>query len=151
MMSHPRENIATRWTKRALLAAGVLVAALLVGGLSAAPPAHALTIFTVNNTLDPGDGKCESNGNCTLRDAILAANSTPNVGGPDLINFNISGTGVKTIQPSSELPAVTDPVVIDGYSQRGSSPNTLAKGTNAKLKIQLDGTNAGEFTHGLAI
>jgi hypothetical protein len=37
-------------------------------------------------------------------------------------------------------------VTIDGYSQPGSSANTLTRGTNAKLLIQINGTNAGEFT-----
>jgi len=34
-------------------------------------------------------------------------------------------------------------VIINGYSQPGSSANTLAKGTNAKLLIQINGTNSG--------
>src|SRR5918995_1197097 len=55
----------------------------------------------------------------------------------------LGSSGVTTIFPSSPLPEITDPVTIDGYSQPGSSPNTLAKGTNAALKIQLNGTNTG--------
>jgi len=41
-------------------------------------------------------------------------------------------------------------VTIDGYTQPGASPNTLAKGTNAVLKVELDGINAG-FSDGLKI
>jgi hypothetical protein len=48
---------------------------------------------------------------------------------------------VHTIQPASALPEVTDPVIIDGYTQPGSSPNTLAKGDNATLEIELDGSS----------
>jgi hypothetical protein len=61
------------------------------------------------------------------------------------INFAIPGTGVKTIVVGATgfgaLPAITDPVTIDGYTQPGSSPNTKAVGKDAVLKIELNGTN----------
>src|SRR5262245_34937702 len=76
--------------------------------------------------------------------------TTPTRGGPDLITFNISGTTVHTIRPTSKLPSITDPVVIDGYTQPGASPNTLATGDNAVLKIELSGTSA-PGTDGLVI
>ncbi len=44
-----------------------------------------------------------------------------------------------SIQPLSALPPITDTVVLDGYTQDGASPNTLAVGDNAVLKIVLDG------------
>ena len=52
----------------------------------------------------------------------------------------------------TSLPTITDPVIIDGYTQPGSSPNTNGPelGTNAVLKIELDGSNAG-VTDGLFI
>src|SRR5262249_29821477 len=66
--------------------------------------------FLVTNTNDSGTG--------SLRQAILDANATTNLaGGPDVIQFNISGSGVQTISPSSQLPTITDPVLIDGYTQ----------------------------------
>jgi len=34
-------------------------------------------------------------------------------------------------------------VKIDGYTQVGASPNTLAVGNNAVLKVVIDGTNSG--------
>jgi len=84
-----------------------------------------------------------------LRAAIEEANAT---GGTDTINFNIEGgSGVKTIEPTKALPAITDTVVIDGYSQPGARPNTQAVGTNAVLKIELDGTNTGAGVNGLRI
>ena len=44
--------------------------------------------------------------------------------GLDTIAFNIPGDGVQTITLQSNLPTITDPVNIDGYTQPGSSPNT---------------------------
>ncbi len=123
-------------TNHYLKALAVLAALIVAAGLLAASaaPAHSAAVFTVNNTFNPGDGIC-NNAGCTLRDAILAANDTPGV---DTINFNIPGGGLKTIKPSSTLPTITEQVTIDGYSQPGASPNTLAKGTNAQLMIELD-------------
>ena len=69
---------------------------------------------TVTNTNDSGAG--------SLRQAILDANAAPGV---DTITFNIAGTGVRTIQPLTELPVITEAVNIDGYSQPGASANTL--------------------------
>jgi hypothetical protein len=47
-----------------------------------------------------------------------------------------------TTPSNGDLPEITGPVSIDGYSQPGASPNTLSKGTNAKLMIELDGAEA---------
>jgi len=133
----------------ALLGAMLFVALALVVGLG--KPAHAAsTTFTVNNTFDPGDGICNSSG-CTLRDAILAANANNNPAEQDRINYSIPGEGVKTIRPSSALPPIEEPVIIDGYTQPGASANALAKGTNANLLIELDGSNVGSSADGLLI
>ena len=124
--------------------ATVLVAALAVllatlGLLAVASPAHAET-FTVTNTADPGNGICNASG-CTLREAINEANGT---GSKDAIHFDIAGdTGVKTIKPKSQLPQIIWPVTIDGYTQPEASKNTLATGTNAVLKIELNGEDSG--------
>jgi len=56
------------------------------------------TTFTVTNTADSGPG--------SLRQAILDANGNP---GTDTIAFNISGSGVHTISPTSALPNLIDP------------------------------------------
>jgi CSLREA domain-containing protein len=135
----------------------LLVAASLVVGLLAARPADALT-FTVNETRDTADANltdpiCDASAlsgrQCTLRAAIQEANDTP---GADTIGFNIvSGGVVKTISPASPLPAITEAVTIDGYSQPGSSANTLAVGNDAVLLVQLNGTKAGLTADGLAI
>lgn len=128
----------------------LLLALLLVASAALAPPpVQAATTFTVNSTADPGDGVCDAT-QCTLREAITAANATP---GLDTIAFNIPGSGPHTIQPASALPTITDPVTIDGYTQPGASPNTNGPGlgSNAVLKIELDGTSAGSFVNGLTV
>jgi CSLREA domain-containing protein len=127
----------TVWMVAIALLVALIVVGLLASGAYAAP-----TTFTVNSTADPGTGGCDAT-ECTLREAINAANANNNPTEKDRINFNISGTGVHTISPTSPLPQITEPVIINGYSQPGSSANTLAKGTNAVLTIELDGTEAG--------
>jgi hypothetical protein len=121
-----------------LVAALAVVASLLLA--LAQKPAYATSTFTVTNTSDGGAG--------SLRQAILDANFTD---GASVINFNIPGTGVHTIKPSSALPIITEQVTIDGYTQPGASPNTKAVGNDASLKVQLSGTNAPQGTSGLEI
>jgi hypothetical protein len=81
-------------------------------------------IFIVTNANDSGAG--------SLRDAINQANTT---GGPDQIHFAIPGAGVHTIALTNIL-GVSEAVVIDGYTQPGASPNTLAVGNDAVLLIE---------------
>src|SRR5689334_9363332 len=83
----------------------------------------------------------------SLREAITSINNQADVnndvtanrvgfyasqtgGTPDVINFNISATGVQTIAPTSGMPTLVMPMTINGYSQTGASPNTLAIGDN---------------------
>ncbi len=101
--------------------------------------------LVVNSIGDAGDGICDVT-ECTLRDALIAANLMPD---PDVIEFDIPapqcvGAGSAcVIAPTSPLPAITGPVIIDGYSQPGASPNlhpqSLGLGSNAVLTIELDG------------
>lgn len=107
--------------------------------------------LTVNDTgdapdLTPGDGVCDTTGTgiCTLRAAIMEANA---ISGTNTINFNITGAGPHTIQPLSPLPVITDTVIIDGYTQTDAEPATA--GSNADLRIVLDGSNAGPRVNGL--
>jgi len=111
-----------------LLALLVLLAAIAAWLMLAAGPSYASTTFTVKNTNDTGVG--------SLRQAMFDANVTP---GADVIDFDIPGTGVKTIAPASPLPTITGPVSINGYSQTGAHPNTRAVGSDAVLKIELNG------------
>ncbi len=85
----------------------------------------------------------------SLRWAINQVNADK-AKGVDTIDFDIAGTGPFVIAPTSALPTITHRVVIDGYSQPGASPNTLATGDNAIILIELSGTNAG-FSSGLTI
>ncbi len=78
----------------------------------------------VLNTVNAGPG--------SLRQAILDSNADP---GPSrFIKFSIGFGPCQTISPASALPAVTQPVTIDGTTQPGSG------GLPA---IELDGTSAG--------
>ena len=79
----------------------------------------------------------------SLRNAIEYTNSTVDV--KDTITFDIPGTGPFTIQPVTPLPEITDPVIIDGFSQSGASAS------KSVLLIELDGTNAGSGSDGLRI
>lgn len=95
-------------------------------------------VFTVTKTADTNDGSC--NADCSLREAIVAANGAANAGGlADLIRFNIPGAGPHLLQPASVLPAIDQATIIDGYSQPGSSVNTAADDShNAQLQIALN-------------
>jgi hypothetical protein len=95
----------------------------------------AAATFTVTNTNDSGAG--------SLRQAILDANANP---GLDTIAFDIPSSdggcapsGVCTIVPATQLPTVSDPVIIDGYTQPGSSVNTDPAAFNGVLLIELSG------------
>lgn len=133
-MMHTTQNRMVARSRR-ITALGVLLAALVAAMLMAAGTAHASTTFTVTNTNDSGAG--------SLRQAILDANATS---GADVINFDIPGTGVKTISPNPELPQITGAVTMDGYSQPGAQPNTKAVGSDAVLKIELSGASADAGT-----
>ena len=96
--------------------------------------------FVVNSTNEPGTGGCTS-AECTLREAITLANTTPTT---DTINFNIFGSTVQTITPTSALPFITTPMIIDASTQPGAS-------CPATPRIQLVGNSAGAGTSGLEI
>ena len=84
---------------------------------------------------------------CTLRAAIQQANASV---GLDAINFHI-GSSAKAITPTSALPTITDSVRINGYSQPGAAMNTATVGTNAALRIVIDGAKAGVGANGLVL
>lgn len=96
--------------------------------------------FTVTTTDDTGPG--------SLRQAILDANAA---GGADEILFAIPGAGPHTIVVQTALPASDGTVLIDGYSQPGASPNTLAVGWDAELRIEIDFNALGFGYHGLQL
>ncbi len=120
-----------------------------------------LSPYIVTTTADAGVG--------SLRDAITQINAdtthtlyaSPTDPTKDEIDFNIptsdpgynSGTASFSIQPTAGvpdpthgftgLPIITNSVIINGYTQPGANPNSLAGGDNAALKIELNGANAG--------
>jgi hypothetical protein len=89
------------------------------------------SIFAVINTNDAGEG--------ALRQAILDANAHP---GLNTIIFDIRPGGLQTIRPTSALPTITNPVVIDGTYQPGFAGTPL---------IELNGSDAGQNANGLTI
>jgi hypothetical protein len=104
--------------------------------------------FVVTNVNDAGTG--------SLRQAILNSNANPDPDNPNVIAFNIPGTGVHAIFVGSTthqpLPDISTAAVdIDGYTQPGAKPNTLGVGDNAVLKIELDGSRLGLGFNGLHI
>ncbi len=68
-----------------------------------------LSTFLVDTTADSGAG--------SLRQAILDSDAL--TGDTNTIDFAIPGQGVQTIAPISPLPAITNAVLIDGFSQPG--------------------------------
>jgi len=109
------------------------------------------TVFVVNSTSDAsdsniGDGACRTSGGvCSLRAAMQEANAAA---GPNEINFAIPGSGVRTIQLGSRLPALNDDsggTVVDGYSQPEAVPNTASASQNARIRIEIRGNGATSF------
>ncbi len=106
---------------------------------------RAAATFTVTTTKDE-TGSCDAS--CSLREAIVAANATPDL---DTIAFAIPtsdpgfqpGTGTWLIAPTSdELPVITNPVTIDGRTQPGFVDRPV---------IELSGENLSEDRVGLIV
>jgi CSLREA domain-containing protein len=115
-----------------------------------------ITVTTTADDIIPNDGSV------SLREAITAINAGNNLGDPDIIaqnpgtfgtndtiKFNIPGTGPFVIlvgtNPSAlniPLPAITNPVVIDGTSQPGFTTTPI---------VVLSGASAGANANGLDI
>ena len=123
-----------------------IIVSLWLGAVLLAPSAASPVTVVVTSTADvvtscatTGTGAIGTGG-CTLRDAITFSNSNPPTPpAQNLIQFNIAGSGVQTINLSSDLPSITAAAIVDGYSQPGSSPNTLAVGDDAVLLVQIAG------------
>lgn len=87
--------------------------------------------LVVANTNDSGPG--------SLRQALLNANMLT---GTNTITFNIAGGGLQTITPATAFPAITKPVLIDGWSQAGYAGSPI---------VEINGINAGTNTSGLVL
>ena len=110
--------------------------------------APTLTVTSNGDAPDanPGDGACQTNSAnaggavCTLRAAIQEANAL----GGGSIKFAIPGGGAQTIALATQLPTISVPVTIDGYTQSGAKANTnsLTQGDNAVIAVTINATNA---------
>ncbi len=111
----------------------------ILGMLIALPGfTHAVHQYVVTTTHDGGPG--------SLRKAIADANYSY---ASSKIVFDIpdSDPGYNeclkcwSIQPFDELPAITTPIAIDGYSQKGAACNSheIDKNNNAHIAIELSG------------
>ncbi len=114
----------------------------------------AFTVTAAGNQSDatPGDGICKIVGasTCTLRAALEESNARPTYKGydtiPIAINFGISGSGLKTISPTSAFPEIFFPVDINGYTQTGGAANTnnFDQGLNTVITVLVyAGGNGG--------
>ncbi len=114
-------------------------------------------VFVVNqlgNGADatPGDGVCEVTagiGNCTLRAAIMEVNAGTEP--PYTIAFSVPSPF--TIAPTSALPAITTPVIIDGTSQPGYAgvPIVMINGAGVGAGHGLQATVNTVVVRGLSI
>src|SRR5258708_5791485 len=86
---------------------------------------------TVSSVADSGPG--------TLRQALQDANDSPDA---NLVVFNFPGPAPYTIHLLSALPAVTSPIIIDGWSQPGFSGTPV---------VEVDGSTASNAIDGLVI
>ncbi|MFN8526940.1 MAG: CSLREA domain-containing protein [Chloroflexota bacterium] len=124
----------------AMVAAGL--ALLWIAG-----PAYAATI-----TVTSAGDAFAADGVCTLREAIQSANNNSSVNGdctagtvaPDVIQFNIPGDGLKTINPNSGLLPILSPTTLDATTQ-------LCTLCGANPHVELDGTGTVAGTIGLRI
>ncbi len=105
-----------------------------------------LAIYTVTNTNDSGAG--------SLRQAIIDANANS---GADTINFNITGTGVHTITPTTAMTTITGQVTIDAttddsYAVNGNKPAIILDGNNLVADgFTLSSTADGSIIRGFVI
>ncbi len=107
-------------------------------------------LITVNSIADDQS----DDGECTLREAIVSANTNTESGSldgechagalSDTIEFDIAGAGVHSIVPGSPLPAITaDNITINGYSETGAVENSgdYSACFIGSIMIEIDGTN----------
>ena len=91
-----------------------------------------LSVYDVTSLADDGSAG-------TLPSIIEQVNSDST---PDTIDFNLPGSAPYVIQPTSELPQITNSVTIDGTSQAGYSGTPI---------VELNGSQAGGGSDGLQL
>jgi parallel beta-helix repeat protein len=106
------------------------------GGLVVNSTGDLPDVGSLDDVCNTGQTIANGDPECTLRAAIQQANATP---GRDTIIFDIPDwPGAPVIYPTSALPPLIEPVVINGTTQAGGW-------------VRLDGTNAGASVSGLEI
>jgi uncharacterized protein (TIGR02145 family) len=109
---------------------------------------NGISVRCIKDNIDPTIvTNVNDNGIGSLRNSLEYSNST--IGVKETITFNIPGTGPFPIQPLTELPRITDPVIINGYSQPGSIP--ASSSDTARILIRIYGTSAGSDATGLNV
>src|SRR6266567_2417724 len=130
-----RSRITTVIWAALVLAAGFALWHILPDSIrKAVEPTALAATFTVNSADDHNDGVCNA-ADCTLREAINAANAG------DTISFNIPGSGIHTINATSGF-SITKAVIIDGSTQPGFAGVPL---------IEMNGAGAGAGVVGLSV
>src|SRR2546426_10197241 len=134
-MYNKRSRITTTIWAALLLTAGFGLWRILPDSVrNVVEPTALASTFTVNTADDHNDGICNA-ADCTLREAINAANAG------DTISFNIPGSGVHTINATNGF-SVTKAVTIDGTTQSGFAGAPL---------IELNGAGAGTGVNGFSV
>jgi hypothetical protein len=148
-----RSNSALKSRRRQRLSIDVLEDRRLLATITvntAADDPTATASLSLRQAIEVSDGTLSVSSLSTQQRAQVSGA----VGATNAINFNIpttdqgynATTKVWTIAVNSELPAISiNAAIIDGYTQPGASPNTLAQGDNAVLKIALSGAGQGQI------
>ncbi|MEZ4696869.1 MAG: T9SS type A sorting domain-containing protein [Rhodothermales bacterium] len=123
---HVSQQQATYWPERLLQWTGTR--GLIVNDAGDQPDAHSNDDMCDADDAKPGE-------QCTLRAAIQIANATQ---GPDKIEFDLPPSSL-TINVTADLPAITDPVVIDGTTQDGYQDKPI---------VTVQGSGVGGFLFG---
>src|SRR5215207_6035360 len=111
------------------------------------PTPDTATSFVVNSANDPGTGVCDAT-ECTLREAIAAANGDP---GAETITFDpaaFAAPGPHTINLSGALPLLSSDMTIQGP---GANVLTVRRDTGGAYRIFTVGTPATVTISGLTI
>jgi CSLREA domain-containing protein len=108
-----------------------------IGAFELKNPPQTGPVYVVN-AADDGSGSFCGILHCNLREAIAASNAHVNGALPDQVHFALPGSSPYVIRPLSALPAISDPVVIDGSTQSGGG-------------VEVNGSQAGAGLDGFTI
>lgn len=117
-----------------------------IGVRSPRTRSKALVTLVVDSTADTGGLPASpAQTPMTLRQALQYVNTNCNPYGPDTfaIHFAIPGPGPHTIATNIGFSLACTGTVIDGYTQPGSSANTIVAardGSNAVIQVAIDGS-----------